>query len=72
MPMISLHLGEIGQRVAKGAGLGRAARRVVLRIEIKHHGLTLEIVQGDFAAGVRGECEGGRLVADVYAHCPAS
>jgi hypothetical protein len=69
---LGLDLGEIGQRVAEGAGLGRAARRVVLWIKVEHHGLALEIVQGDLAPAVRGKGEAGRLVADVYAHRAAS
>src|SRR5216683_1329648 len=50
----SLDLGEVGQGIAKAAGLGGAARRVVLGIEVEHHRLAAQVRQFQLLAAVGG------------------
>ena len=63
-----LHLGEVGEIVAEGAGLRRAARGVVLWIEIEHNLLALEVLERDLAAAIGRQCETRRLVANLETH----
>src|SRR5439155_9133377 len=58
----------IREGIAKAASLGGATRGVVLRIEIQHHLLAVELGQGDAAGAVGGQCEIGGLVAEIEAH----
>src|SRR5262249_40398621 len=48
---------ERGLVVAEGARLARAARRVVLRVEVQHHGLAAQVLELDLAALRRLELE---------------
>src|SRR5205814_8356966 len=61
-------LAVIGKRVSKAAGLGGAARGVVLRVEIQHHRLAAQLRQRDRAVAVGRQCEIRGLVADLDAH----
>ena len=50
--------------IAEGAGFGRAAGRVVLRIEVEDHVLAAELFQRDVLAARGGHLEVGREIAD--------
>src|SRR5262245_5320672 len=69
---LCLHLGEVGEGVSKGAGLGGTAWRVVARIEIKHDGLALELLERNRAAAIGGQGEVRCLVAYLKAHLLSS
>src|SRR5580704_2853406 len=51
---LCLDLGKVGQGVAKAAGLGGAARRVVLGIEVEHDRLAAQVRQFQLLAAVGG------------------
>src|SRR5262249_14698303 len=61
-------LAELRELVAEAAGLRRAARGVVLRIEIEHHGLAAQALERDFppAIGRQGEIGGGLADGDGH------
>src|SRR3984893_17941733 len=58
----------IREGIAEAASLGGAARGVVLRVEIEHHLLALELRQGDAARTIGGQCEIGGFFAGLDAH----
>src|SRR6266851_444248 len=64
----SLHLGEVGQGIAKAAGLGGAARRVVLGIEVEHDRFAAQVRQFQFLAAVGGGAEVRRFLSFFDAH----
>ena len=72
MPITARRLAVIRERVAKAAGLGGAARGVVLGIEIEHDLLALELRQRDLAVAVGRQGEIGRLVAGLDTHVALS
>ena len=69
---LDLNLGEVGEGVSKGAGLGGTAWRVVARIEIKHNGLALEPLERNRAAAIGGQGELRCLVAYLKAYLLSS
>src|SRR5260370_13651807 len=58
----------IRQRIAESAGLGGAAGGVILRVEIEHHFLALQLRQGDAAVAVGGQGKIGGFVANLDTH----
>jgi len=56
--------GDVRFVIAKVARLGRAARRVVLRIEVQDHVLAAELLERHFFPARRREPEIGSRVAD--------
>src|SRR5262245_29338298 len=65
---LRLDLAEVGQLVAEAAGLGGAARRVVLGIEVEHHRLAAQLRQLELLAAVGRRREIGRLLAFLDTH----
>src|SRR6185369_202782 len=65
-------LAEAGEAVAEAAGLGRAARGIVLGVEIKDDLLAPQLGEGDLAAAVGRQREIGGLVAGLETHDPRS
>lgn len=58
--------GERADIVAQRAGLGRAARRVVFRVEIEHEVLSGEIRQLHLVAVLVDAQQFGRFVSDIH------
>src|ERR1700730_5390964 len=65
---LRLHLGEVGQGVAKAAGLGGAARRVVLGIKVEHDRLAAQLRQFQLLAAVGAGAEVRRFLSFFDAH----
>src|SRR4029450_5418604 len=58
----------IREGIAEAASFGSAARSVILRVEIEHYLLAVELGQGDAARTICGQCEIGGFFAGLYAH----
>src|SRR5579883_1822630 len=62
------HLAEFREGVAEPAGFGRAARRVVLGIEIEHDLLAAQFGERDLAVAVGRQGEIRRFLTDLDTH----